>query len=58
MPDWVEADRLEINLTAQTPYFDDPCATDGVVEGQAPITGPTSPAVSGRRRTTSRRCGT
>ena len=39
---WVEADRLEINLAAQTSYFDDPCATDGVIEGQAPITGPTS----------------
>ena len=30
---WVEADRLEINRTAQTSYFDDPCATDGAAEG-------------------------
>ena len=38
---WVEADRLEINRTAQTSYFDDPCATDGAAEGPAPISGPT-----------------
>ena len=24
---WMEADRLEISLAAQTSYFDDPCAT-------------------------------
>ena len=38
---WVEADRLEINRTAQTSYFDDPCATDGAAEGPAPISGAT-----------------
>ena len=38
---WMEADRLEISLAAQTSYFDDPCATDGVTEGLAPLTRPT-----------------
>ena len=38
---WMEADRMEINRTAQTSYFDDPCATDGAAEGPAPISGAT-----------------
>ena len=38
---WMEADRLEISLAAQTSYFDDPCATNGVTEGLAPLTRPT-----------------
>ncbi len=36
---WVEADRLKINSAAQTSYFDDPCATEGVSEGPVSVSG-------------------
>ena len=35
---WVEADRLEVNETAQDDFYGVPCATEGATVGPAPIT--------------------